>query len=414
MSSGPVSNSKGTIADPVHNRMRAGSATQSTGNSESTRVVPARGTAAVRLREAQFSDFERVSAMNLRLGQGPDSPENWKRLWIDNPAVIEFKAAPRIGWVLESAGEIVGFLGSIPLLYEFEGKPLFAAATCRLAIEPAFRAYCHLLISSFFRQKNVDLFLNSTATVSAGKMMTALNAAPLPQADYGNVLFWVLDPRPFAKAVFKKLGMNSSFAGMGGAIGAAVLRGDIKLRRRGPRSRPAGNPVVETNMSEMGNEFNQLWSDGNGHPARLMAKRTAAIMRWHFDPPQNRRKIRVLSFKGASELGYLIVRHEEKAANGLQRSLVADLMIKNDDSDVLEQLLAAACRSAKSAGSQVLEIMGFPRNIRESVLKLKPYSRRYPAPPFFYKARERALHEKLTQEGAWYASPFDGDTTLWP
>ena len=137
-------------------------------------------------------------------------------------------------------------------------------------------------------------------------------------------------------------------------------------------------------------------------------------MQWHFDPPHNRRTVRVLSIKGASDLGYLIVRHEEEGRNGIQRSLVSDLMIRNDDPKVLEQLFAAAYLSAKRAGSHVLEVMGFPQTIRKEFLKLKPYIRKYPACPFFYKARERSLHEKLSSGSAWYASPFDGDTTLWP
>lgn len=77
----------------------------------------------VTVREARFSDCERVCALNSKLGLGPDSSENWKRLWLDNPAIGDGEK-PVIGWVLVASDEIVGFLGSIPMLYEYEGQIL--------------------------------------------------------------------------------------------------------------------------------------------------------------------------------------------------------------------------------------------------------------------------------------------------
>ncbi|MGA9393053.1 MAG: hypothetical protein WBV69_21665, partial [Candidatus Sulfotelmatobacter sp.] len=41
-----------------------------------------------------------------------------------------------------------------------------------------------------------------------------------------------------------------------------------------------------------------------------------------------------------------------------------------------------------------------------------PYVRKYPASPFYYKAADAALHKALSDGNAWYATPFDGDTTL--
>src|ERR1700682_200227 len=76
--------------------------------------VSARTQAAVSIRPAQFSDFEEVARLGQRLGQGSDSPENWERLWLQNPAVQSGRAVSRIGWVLESDGAVVGFFGTIP------------------------------------------------------------------------------------------------------------------------------------------------------------------------------------------------------------------------------------------------------------------------------------------------------------
>jgi hypothetical protein len=367
----------------------------------------------VTVREARFSDCERVCALNSKLGLGPDSPENWKRLWQDNPAIGDGEKAV-IGWVLAASDEIVGFLGSVPMLYEYEGQTLRAAAACRLAVEPDCRAFTYLLVTSFFRQK-ADLFLNTTATVSAGKIMKAFKAVELPQKDYGKVLFWILDPGAFATSVFKRLGINSSLKGFGSALVSVAVQADMGLRRR-PRGAKSGRyTIAETGVNNLGDEFQQFWSDQLREMPRLQAKRTPSIMRWHFDPPGSRRATKVLGcYVGSRLVGYGVVRHDDPASDGLRRSVIADLMIDERAPQVMDHLLAAILRSARDAGSHVLEVMGYPKAIRQKFLQWKPYSRDYPACPYWYKARDAVLHQQLANENAWHACPFDGDATLWP
>jgi hypothetical protein len=367
----------------------------------------------VSVREAKFSDFDQVFALNTRLGLGPDSAENWKRLWIENPALRNGEPS-LIGWVLETPSRIVGFLGSIPLQYEYEGKDIRTVVASRLAVEVAYRSFTHLLIISFFRQKSVDLFLNTTATVSAGKMMVAFKAAPIPQEDYANVLFWIIDSGYFTKSVFDKLGVKPGLRAAGSLV-ALAIRADIWFRRRRPRRGMTKYSVVESTVDDINDDFQRFWlAKSNGTP-RLQAKRSPSIMRWHFNPPENRHIAKVLGcYLGNRMVGYGIVRHYTSEKEDLRRSLVADLMIGDDDPRIVEQLLAAMYKSARNAGSHVLEVMGFPKEIRQMFLKSKPYLRKYPACPFFYKARDRALHEKLSDETAWYACPFDGDGTIFP
>jgi hypothetical protein len=370
----------------------------------------------VSVREARFSDFDQVCALNMKLGQGPDSPENWNRLWLDNPALGDRETPSVIGWVLEGeSSEIVGFLGSVRTLYEYEGKTLLAVIAVRFAVQLAYRPFSHLLVTSFFRQKNVDLFLNTTATVSTGKMMIAFKASRIPEEDYENVLFWVIDPYYFTKSVFRRMRIASGLSRVGSVLASLAVRADIRLRGRELRGRPFRYTVIETCVNNISDEFQRFWAEKSKETSRLLAKRSPAIMRWHFDPPGNRRVARVLGcYSGNHLVGYGIVRHDEAGRDGLRRSILADLMVEDDDPCIVEQLLAAIYESAKNAGSHILEVMGFPKGIRQMFLKWKPYSRRYPACPFFYKARDRALHEILADENVWYACPFDGDGTLWP
>ena len=366
------------------------------------------------VREAQFSDFEAIHSMNKRLGQGADSEENWNRLWRDNPAIRETNAQARIGWVLEDAGKITGFLGSIPLAYRLHGQVISAAATCRFAVEPSYRGFTHMLVNSFFRQKDVDLFLNTTATVGAGKMMAALRALPVPQADYGRVLFWVLHPGKFAQAVLRRAGMPLGLSRIAGIGGALAIRGDIAVRSRKAKKVARRFELRELNLEEVGSDFSAFWQERAKRAEYLFAQRSPEVLAWHFNAPSSQKKTKVIAgYTGSKLEGYIILRHEP-AKEYLRRSVIADLMTATDEPELITSLLSAAHDCSKQFGSHVLELLGYPKRIREVCLLARPYWRDYPACPYYFKARDRALQQRLQSESAWYACPYDGDTTLWP
>jgi hypothetical protein len=101
-------------------------------------------------------------------------------------------------------------------------------------------------------------------------------------------------------------------------------------------------------------------------------------------------------------------------ATGLHRCRLVDMLIDGEAPVVAENLLAAAYSDAQASGADVFEVLGFPRSLRAILLRWKPYSRKYPACPFFYETKDHTLGQMLRAEGTWYATPFDGDTTLIP
>jgi hypothetical protein len=373
------------------------------------------GKTAVSIREAEFSDWGNVDQLNRKLGQGPDSLENWHRLWRDNPAIKDLQAPVRIGWVLEDCGRIVGFLGSIPLCYEFSGTPVLAAATCRFVVEPAYRASSHLLVMSFFRQKEYQLFIDSSATPAAGKIMAAVKAQVLPQKDYDTILFWILNISRYSAYVLRKMGVGKYGVTVGTLLGQAALRVDRYRRNLTLPAFARDCEVKEEKLSSLGTVFKGFINRIRFEKRGLLGKRTPEILCWHFEPPQNRRPASVFAcYQNREMKGYLVLRLYEELREGLRRAVVADLLIEKDDPEVLAALLRSALQAAKNSGADVLEVAGFPSVIRDSISSFRPYSRKLPANPFYFKTREKELLEVLKQEAFWYASPFDGDSTLWP
>src|SRR4051794_34468102 len=116
------------------------------------------------LREATFDDCARASGLLRRLGLGaPDDPavarRAWHHLWRDNPATRLDRPLPPLGWVLEAEGEIVGFFGSIPLLYRVGDRTLLVAGASDWAVEKPYRGRTNDLATAYFGQREVDVFL---------------------------------------------------------------------------------------------------------------------------------------------------------------------------------------------------------------------------------------------------------------
>ncbi len=374
-----------------------------------TSLVPAK------IREAKLSDYQAITDLKQRWGLTPDPLENWKHLWERNPALKHMKTSGAIGWVVEAEGKIVGYLASISSLYHFEGKTLTAVVGSGFVAEPAYRAHTVRLMAAFYAQKPVDLYISTTAVEATGQIACAFGCVPMPQPDYETVIFWVLRPYPFVQTVMKKMQVKPALSKIGGAFASIAVRMDKIFRRRYPRGSAKELTVSEIKTTEIGNEFEILWNEKLAEGKRLLADRSLEFLRWHYNLPNDGAKTSVLCCrKDAQLVGYLTIRDEAGNSNGLRRSWVVDMIVKQDDPEIIRALIAAAYKHGKKAGSHVLEVQGFPANIRSLCAQWNPYSRSFPATPFFYKGANPELHKTLSDGGLWYGTPFDGDTTVMP
>lgn len=376
-------------------------------------AVPERGGGKAVRRPAQLADFAGVAELKARHGLGPDSIENWERLWVRNPALRAWHEPPTIGWVLEDATRIVGFMGSIPLSYHFRGRSVRAATTHALVIEPKYRAFAPGIISSFFRQPGIDLFLNTTAVPSAAKLVLAFGARAVPQPDYGKVLFWVLNRSAFAQAVGKKLGLNAIGRTMASAFGPAAICVEAVLRSRKPKSMKSCVEIRRFGVDQIGTEFDVLWESEAATRRQLLGERSRAALRWHFSGPATTADVQVLAaYRADTLVGYAVLFSKRDNESGLRYCSLADVFVANDEADVIAALVSAGHRMAKQAEHHLLEVIGFPQQVRRICEQGNPYSRQYPACPFYYKAPETLLNSELASAQNWYASPYDGDGSL--
>jgi hypothetical protein len=314
---------------------------------------------------------------------------------------------------LDAEGKIVGYLGNISLQCQYGNRKLSAVATHGFCADPPYRAVSLSMASAFYRQKSVDFFVSSSAIEVTGKMALAFKCAALPQPDYDTVLFWVLRPYSFGRILVQKLDLTPVLQPIGRAIVAFVVAADRFVRRRRPKFTSSTLTVKGSNIDAFENEIAELFADKLKEGTRFFADRSPEVLRWHFEIPGDRGSAHVLRCYDNDKLkGYTVVRSDEDPRDGVRRSVIADLIARHDDPAVVRALWAAAYEHAKAVGSDVLEVQGFPSQIRELSTVWRPYRRKYPACPYYYRATDPELHKALGDPSAWYACPFDGDATL--
>lgn len=369
------------------------------------------------MREAGLDDALPITEFLVGLGLvmplGDEAiRDHWKGLWEDNPAIKAHGGKPALGWVLEDEGRIVGFFGNIPQVSYFDGKPLKVSSARAWAVDKAYRAETPRLCEAFFGQENTDLVLISSANEPAGKRCLEFGGAKMPQPEYGQILYWVIDASGFLRAGLKKKGHGGAASWVGGVFGSVVLNAQMRLGGRRPFA-PLGG-VTPIRVEEIGDEFDDLWRRKlKEYTGRLLALRDAETLRWYFGLSGNSSETRILCLRRNERLdGYLVLVRDDAPEIGLKRLKIADLFVAGDEPQAVNALLAGAYEYGLARRCHVLEMVGLPENLRQIALSHKPYSRPMPTFPFYFKALRPDLAGPLETAQGWYVTAYDGDTAL--
>lgn len=365
------------------------------------------------LREITPDDVPGVGDLERRVGFPPTADSYWQQLWA-NPVLEANRGTVSAGWVLEDDGRIVGHFGNIPMLFAYGEETLMTASAKGVAVDPFYqgRKLGARLCAAFFEQDNVDLLLSTTTNARAGAVFRKFGAHPVPQPGYDTALYRMLRARRFLEAGLRKKGLGA-VARPGGWLGAPLLALDRVVRGRGPRRPAGGGDTRVLGVGEIGCEFDDLWRRKRAEAARLLAFRTSDLLRWHFRKPANERSTRIgVLRRGGRLAGYVIVALVQVRNIDLRRARIVDLIAERDDPDAVDALLWTADEIAHELGGDILEMMGFPKSIRDRFLLGNPHRRTLPCRPYIYKAVRESLRATCESGEAWYACPFDGDASL--
>lgn len=367
-------------------------------------------TEALRFRPATFQDHAQIAELESRYALETETYEQFVHLWANNPVYHEFPNWP-IGWVLENECDgVVGYIGNVPLLYEFGDKRLVVSSSRALVVDTRYRSYSLPLLSHFFKQKNVDLFLDTTVNLEAGKAHEIFRALRVPSGNWDQSVFWITDYQGFSTSLLVRKEVRGakklSYPVSAGLFLRDVLAGRVLKTRR--------NGFEPGFCAKFDDRFDDFWQKiRKSGPRRLLANRSREVLDWHFKHPLAKGRAWVLTMsKGSALAAYAIFFRQDNPQFALKRMCLVDFQALDGQIELLHPLLCHALARCRGEGIHMLEAIGFPPEKQRVIESLSPDRRSLSSWRYFYKATNRQLAESLKDPRAWDPSCFDGDASL--
>ena len=362
-----------------------------------------------KLRQASFEDYEQIALLESRYGLQAKSYEEWSHLWLGNPVYRKLEAGWSIGWVLEDENDqIVGSMGNIPLLYEFEGRRILAASGRSWVTDPKYRSASLLLLEHVINQRHVDLYVNTTVNVASTAAVNIFQCTRVPVGIWNESAFWITHHRGFVESLLARTNFPLARS-LSYPLSAAVYLKERFTKKALPAS------DVDVNVCPAFDErFDEFWVSLKGSSSHLLlAVRTREVLEWHYKYALlNNRLWIVTAVEGTRMVAYAIFDRRDRLEFGLKRLRLVDFQSLDGGTAVLSPLLSWAIRKCGEEGIHMLESVGCWLEKGELFETIAPYRRRLPTWIYFYRANNPGLAERLRDRRAWAPSLFDGDASL--
>ena len=311
--------------------------------------------------------------------------------------------------MLQSAdGQIVGHLGNIPLLYELNGRSLLAVTGRAWAVDRAYRQYSLSLLTQFYGQKNLDLYLATTAGANAAPIFDVFESKRVPVGVWDKSAFWITEYNGFASSLLA-LKMPAARNLLRYPTAASLFLDD-RLRRRA-RVQSRGGEV--TACSSFDYRFDDFWHRLKTQRRNLLlAVRTREVLNWHFKFPLCNKTLWIATIldKG-SIVAYAIFLRQDVPRLGLKRVRVIDFQSLKPDKELFVPLLLWALDRCRKERIHMLEHVGLSLGSKIPQ-DMAPHVRTLPSWLYFYRTTDEPLAQILSNPDVWNPSLFDGDASL--
>jgi hypothetical protein len=367
-------------------------------------------TQAPKIREASFEDYDQITALQVEYERPTKSYEEWKHLWLNNPAYRQFRDAWPIGWVLEREDKkIVGYLGNIPLFYELGGQRLLASVAHAWVVDARYRPYSLALLDLYFSQKAVDLFLNATVGPAGFESFAVFQSLRAPVGDWDRSVFWITNYQGFLASwlAMKAIPLAKPLSYVFAVV--PVIKQAFSER---PSSH--GCTGLELQMcKDIDGRFDVFWQAlRKNNPNLLLGVRNREVLEWHFGYSLRDNQAWIVTAGTDPVIAYGIFLRHDNAKAGLKRIRLVDYQALDGNTTLLVPMLSWALVKCRNEGIHMLECIGFRADKMDVIAKNAPYERKLPCWLYFYKTRDKSLAERLRDPEVWDPAQFDGDASL--
>ncbi len=367
--------------------------------------------ARTKIRYASFADYDQIIAVQMRNGISESPRERWEALWRSNPALKERQAQWPLGWVLEvGSGEVVGFIGNLPLSFHFRGRELRAATGRGWAVDKAYRAYSMQLLHRFLKQEDVDLFPFVTVNRNAEPVLNAFKFEKVPIGAWNKSAFWITNYCGFSASALRMRSVPFHKV-IAYPFAAALFFHDTFKGL----DKQLGDPLSAIQQCPgFDDRFDEFWHELKGERENtLQAVRTRETLEWHFNAELSRKCAWVLTVtKGSRLVAYAIFDRHDRPAIGFKRVRFVDFQSLKGYEDTLGSFLSWSLDRCRQEGVHVLEVIGRWLDRPDLPRTVSPHCRSLLSWMYYYKANDKLLCEALKDPQSWAPSLFDGDASL--
>jgi hypothetical protein len=371
---------------------------------------PAGAKLRLKSRQATFDDYDEIALLATRYGLEPETREDWIHLWVNNPVYHQLPNWP-IGWVFENEDKrIVAYIGNVPRQYEIGGQRLTVAASRAWVVDHPYRSYSLLLLNQFFKQKRVDLFLDTTVNAEASKPHEVFRALRVPLGTWNEAAFWITKYRDFSACLLAMKEFRGT-SWLRYPLSVGLLVSD---RMEGKFWKTNFDRVEANFCCQFDKRFEDFWQQlRHNFPRRLHANRSREMLEWHFKRPLENGKAWVLTVdRGSALAAYAIFLRRDNSAFSLKRMRLVDFQVLGGNTEFLRSLIFHALARCRREGIHMLECIGFTPDKQRVIEALAPHRRKLSSWRYFYKATNRQLAQTLEDPEVWDPSCFDGDASL--
>jgi hypothetical protein len=366
-----------------------------------------------RLRPVTFADVDAVAGLLREVRFKARSRAGWRWLFEENPAHRRQDPPPPMGWVLERDGDLHGYLGNVHLDYLLDGAPVRAATCTSYYVRPGARSDSTRLMSAFFRQPRVEVFLTTTANALSEPIYRLFKAEVPQDPSFSEGLVWVADDRLAIRDTLTQAGMPRMLSESVATIGspaAGLLRALTGFAT--PPDAEFQDAVIALAPHELDARFDQLCTRVAGAPG-LRVRRDAATLRWYLsDPDAGAIPTIIAAADDEGLLGYAVAAPQRPPGTAAAHLRIIDFVVRPGAERAIPILLRRVLVHARELGIGVVYCVPCGASLWRELKLLRPYSHRHAYAAHFVRAAERRATAALTAPSVWHATGLDGDAPL--